>query len=53
MITLFRPDKKPEKVIAPTRREKDKPFYAHMFPYMMMTKPSISELNRHSTFCYM
>merc|ERR1711971_981315 len=29
-----------------TRRDKDKPYYAHMFPYMMMTQPSISELNR-------
>jgi len=41
-----RPDKKAESVVAPTRREKDKPYYAHMFPYMMMTQPSISELNR-------
>ena len=45
-LTSPRPDKKLESVVAPTRREKDKPYYAHMFPYMMMTQPSISELNR-------
>ena len=43
---ISRPDKKLESVVAPTRREKDKPFFAHMFPYMMMTQPSITELNR-------
>ena len=48
--TSSRPDKKAERVVAPTRREKDKPYYAHMFPYMMMTQPSISELNRWVVF---
>jgi uncharacterized protein YcbX len=40
-----RPDKTPDSVVCPTRKEKDKPYFAHAFPYMMMTQPSITKLN--------
>ena len=40
-----RPDKGLDAVICPTRKPEDKPYYAHAFPYMMMTQPSIRELN--------
>ena len=41
-----RPDKTRDPLVAPTRMERDKPYFAHMFPYMMMAQPSINELNR-------
>ena len=41
-----RPDKKPDDLIHPTWKPQDKPYFADGFPYMMMTQPSLDELNR-------
>lgn len=41
-----RPDKPEDSVIFPTRKPEDKPFFADSFPYMMMSQPSITELNK-------
>ena len=41
-----RPDKGLEPTICPTRRPQDKPYYADSGAYMMMTQPSVTELNR-------
>jgi len=41
-----RPDKVVDEIIAPIMKPKDKPYYADGFPYMMMSKSSIDELNK-------
>jgi len=40
-----RPDKASNPKIFPMRKAEDKPYYSDVFPYMMMTQPSIDELN--------
>jgi len=40
-----RPDKPSNPTIFPTRKPSDKSYYADVFPYMMMTQPSIDTLN--------
>jgi len=40
-----RPDKKPNLVVSPMLRTKDKPYFADAFPYLMLSRPSLLELN--------
>merc|ERR1712080_510923 len=41
-----RPDKEVDLATFPTRKPEDKPYFADSFPYMMMSQPSVDELNR-------
>merc|ERR1719500_1176993 len=40
-----RPDKRPNLVVSPMLKTKDKPYFADAFPYLMLSRPSLSELN--------
>jgi len=40
-----RPDKKPNLAVSPMLKTKDKPYFADAFPYLMLSRPSLSELN--------
>jgi len=45
-IISSRPDKPKDEVIAPNTKPEDKPYYADTFAYMLMTQPSIDEVNK-------
>jgi len=45
-IESTRPDKAANEVIAPNTKPGDKPYFADTFPYMLMSQPSVDQLNR-------
>jgi len=40
-----RPDKQPDPDISPMMKAKDKPYFADTLPFLMLSRPSLSELN--------
>merc|ERR1719336_1027448 len=41
-----RPDKQPDPDISPMMKAKDKPYFADTLPFLLLSRPSLSELNR-------